>query len=390
MATVELRNICQHFNAKNPSKLNAIITPLMGASRAMKTMDAAGTAGGHNGSFVMEDLNLTIPDGKTLVILGPSGCGKSTLLRIAGGLIVPDSGEVRYDGVEMHNVPPGKRQIGMVFQNYALYPHLNVRKNILSYFLFRKPSPELDREASEKYQRTSELLGVEIEHLLDKMPTHLSGGEKQRVAIGRCITRDPKLFLLDEPFSNLDQKLRDKYRSQLKKLLRHFKLTTVYVTHDQQEALVLADILAVMNTGTIEQVGTPKEIYEKPVSQFVAEFLNFDSDTPAINLLDGSLLSEQFQSFIVGVRSENIELYSGDEDENVLPAEITEIHHVPVKRSTILSATIGPHELSFKTPLNDSLKPGARVRLLLQPYHLFYKESGLRRRGGREKHGMLE
>ncbi len=331
----------------------------------------------------MEDLNLTVPDGKTLVILGPSGCGKSTLLRIVGGLIEPDSGDVLYDGVEMRDVPPRDRQIGMVFQNYALYPHLNVRRNILSYFLFRKPSPELDREAHDKFQRTSELLGVEIEHLLNKMPTHLSGGEKQRVALGRCITRDPKLFLLDEPFSNLDQKLREKYRVHLKKLLRHFKISTIYVTHDQQEALVLADLLAVMNIGTIEQVGTPEEIYANPISQFVAEFLNFDSDTPAIVFLPGGLLSDRFQSFTIGVRPEDIEICSDDDDENALPAEITEIHHVPAKRVTLLSAMVGPHELRFKSLLNDSFTIGAHVRLLLKQYHLFYKESGIRRRGGR-------
>ena len=362
----------------------------MRMSLFMRTTETTGTATGRKGSFDMEDLNLTIPDGKTLVILGPSGCGKSTLLRIIGGLIEPESGDVLYDGMEMHAVPPRDRQIGMVFQNYALYPHLNARANLLSYFLFRKPSPELDREAREKYQRTSELLGVNIEHLLDKMPTHLSGGEKQRVALGRCITRDPKLFLLDEPFSNLDQKLREKYRVHLKKLLQHFKITTVYVTHDQQEALVLADLLAVMNIGTIEQFGTPQEIYEKPISQFVAEFLNFDSDTPAINYLDGGLVSERFQSFIIGVRSEDVALSSSDDNQETLIAEITDVRHVPVKRSTILSARCDAREITFKVPLNADVHVGERTHLFLKHYHLFYKESGLRRRGGREKHGGLE
>src|SRR5262249_3790838 len=139
--------------------------------------------------------------------LGPSGCGKTTLLRIIAGLIAPDSGEVRYDDVDVTEVPPSQRRIGMVFQNYALYPHWSSKTNVLAYFRFRKKTPELDAMARAKYQRTSELLGVELAHLLDRKPPTLSGGEKQRVALGRCITRDPALFLLDEPFSNLDQAL---------------------------------------------------------------------------------------------------------------------------------------------------------------------------------------
>ena len=183
-------------------------------------------------SFRIDDLSLSIFDGETLVILGPSGCGKTTLLKIIAGLIPPDSGEVRYDGVDVDDVPPGDRRIGMVFQNYALYPHMTSRTNVLSYFLFRKKTPEMDAMAREKYRRTSELMGVELEYLLDRRPTTLSGGEKQRVALGRCITRDPGVFLLDEPFSNLDQALREKYRVNLKTLLRQFNISTVYVTHD--------------------------------------------------------------------------------------------------------------------------------------------------------------
>src|SRR5439155_174887 len=197
--------------------------------------------GGRGSPFSMQNLSLRIPDGETVVILGPSGCGKTTLLKIIAGLIPLDSGEVRYDDVDVKDVRPGDRRIGMVFQNYALYPHLNSRTNVLSYFLFRKKTPELDAMAKAKYQRTSELMGVELASLLDRRPPTLSGGEKQRVALGRCITRDPALFLLDEPFSKLDQALREKYRVNLKILLRQFNITTVYVTHDHYEALILAD-----------------------------------------------------------------------------------------------------------------------------------------------------
>ena len=198
---------------------------------------------------------------------------------------------MRYDDVDMSDVPPGDRRIGMVFQNYALYPHLTSRTNVLSYFLFRKKTPELDALAREKYRRTSELMGVELAYLLDRRPTTLSGGEKQRVALGRCITRDPAVFLLDEPFSNLDQALREHYRVNLKILLKQFNITTVYVTHDHVEALILADRLAVMDRGRIEQVGTYQEIYEQPRNVFVAGFLNRHVGTPPISLIDARYLA---------------------------------------------------------------------------------------------------
>src|SRR6185312_7246441 len=193
---------------------------------------------------------------------------------------------VHYDGVDMAQVPPGGRRIGMVFQSYALYPHMTSRTNVLSYFLFRKKTAELDELKRAKYQRTSELMGVELAYLLDRKPTTLSGGEKQRVALGRCITRDARLFLVDEPFANLDQALREKYRVNLKILLKQFSITTVYVTHDHNEALILADLLAIMGRARIEQVGTFQEIYDNPKSVFVAEFLNLHVDTPPISLIE--------------------------------------------------------------------------------------------------------
>src|SRR5437867_3096637 len=246
--------------------------------------------GGQGSTFSIQKLNLRIPDGKTMVVLGPSGCGKTTLLKIIAGLIPPDSGEVRYDDVDVKDVPPGGRRIGMVFQNYALYPHFSSRSNVLSYFLFRKKTAELDALAKAKYQRTSELMGVELAYLLDRKPTTLSGGEKQRVALGRCITRDAALFLVDEPFANLDQALREKYRVNLKTLLRQFDITTVYVTHDHHEALILADRLAIMDRGRIVQTGTYEEIYQRPVNVFVAEFLNLHTGTLPISLVEARLV----------------------------------------------------------------------------------------------------
>ena len=176
----------------------------------------------------------------------------------------------------------------MVFQNYALYPHVASRTNVLSVL----PLPQEDArprraEPGRKFARTSELMGVELAYLLDRKPTTLSGGEKQRVALGRCITRDAAVFLVDEPFANLDQALREKYRVNLKRLLKQFNITTVYVTHDHHEALLLADVLAIMDRGRIEQVGTPQEIYDAPKNTFVAGFLNINTGAPPISLIDG-------------------------------------------------------------------------------------------------------
>ena len=247
-----------------------------------KTLSEAG-----KGSFNIRDVTLRVPDGHTMVVLGPSGCGKTTLLKLIAGLLTPDSGYVLYNDVDMKDVPPGKRRIGMVFQNYALYPHVTSRTNVLSYYLFRKKTPALDALARAKFERTSELMGVELAYLLDRKPTTLSGGEKQRVALGRCITRDAAVFLVDEPFANLDQALREKYRVNLKRLLESSSITTVYVTHDHHEALLLADMLAIMERGQLEQVGTPQEIYEAPKTAFVAGFLNMHTGAPPISLIDG-------------------------------------------------------------------------------------------------------
>jgi ABC-type proline/glycine betaine transport system ATPase subunit len=254
MARIDLLDVCATLRSRERAS-GGLLPPVVAVPDA---------AGARAAEFSIRDLSLSVFDGETMVVLGPSGCGKTTLLKIIAGLIRPDSGAVRYDGLDMAQVRPGDRRIGMVFQNYALYPHMTSRTNVLSYFLFRKKTPEMDALARAKYERTSELMGVELGSLLDRRPTTLSGGEKQRVALGRCITRDPAVFLLDEPFSSLDQALRDRYRVNLKVLLRQFGITTVYVTHDHVEALILADRLAIMDRGRIEQVGTYQELYEQP------------------------------------------------------------------------------------------------------------------------------
>jgi ABC-type sugar transport system ATPase subunit len=309
-----------------------------------------------------------------MVILGPSGCGKTTLLRVIAGLLPPDRGQVFYDGVDLTNLSPGDRHIGMVFQSYALYPQFTARQNILSYYLFRKQTPELDEEAREKFQRTSELMGVELKHLLGRMPGNLSGGERQRVALGRCITRDPVLFLLDEPFSNLDQKLREKYRINLKTLLHHFRITTVYVTHDQHEAVILADEISIMDQGRIVQTGTYQELYESPVSLFVAEFLNLEYETRSINQCDGILLSPAYRGKTIGFRPEDAAL--AENGEGLVRGRVKDVTALPLKHKSVL--TVEARGIDFQLYITQPCEVGDKVEFAIRRFHIFDGKTGKR------------
>jgi ABC-type sugar transport system ATPase subunit len=228
----------------------------------------------------LDDLSLTIQDGEAMAIVGPSGCGKSTLLRVVAGLEEPDEGSIYYDDQLMNDVKPKDRGIGMVFQSYALYPHMKGEGNLSFFFRVRHRT---DEEMMERIRITSEIMGIGFDLLLSRKPGTLSGGQQQRVAIGRCIVRDPSLFLFDEPLSNLDAKLRSSTRVEIKRLLQRFHITAIYVTHDQTEAITLGDRIGVMRAGKIEQLGTYYEIMENPVNAFVAGFLGL----PPMNLLRG-------------------------------------------------------------------------------------------------------
>jgi len=228
----------------------------------------------------VEDFTLSIGNGEFVVFVGPSGCGKSTTLRMLAGLEHVSSGSISIDGRAVNNIHPKDRDIAMVFQNYALYPHLNVFDN-MSFGLRAKrlPRPEIESRTHE----AAEILG--LGDLLKRRPGELSGGQKQRVAMGRAIVRQPKVFLFDEPLSNLDAKLRHKMRAEMKQLHQRVQTTTVYVTHDQVEAMTLADRIVIMNEGRIEQVGTPDEVYKEPASHFVASFIG----SPAMNFAIGEI-----------------------------------------------------------------------------------------------------
>jgi ABC-type sugar transport system ATPase subunit len=229
-----------------------------------------------DGTIAVDDLSLDVGDGEFLILVGPSGCGKSTALRMVAGLEKISAGEIRVEGERLNDVPPKERDIAMVFQNYALYPHMTVAKNLAFGLRQRKtPREEIQRRVSDM----SELLG--LESLMQRRPGQLSGGQRQRVAMGRALVREPKVFLLDEPLSNLDAKLRVQMRAELKKLHHRLAITTMYVTHDQVEAMTLGDRIAVMNDGALQQLGVPQEVYDRPANVFVAAFIG----SPPMNLL---------------------------------------------------------------------------------------------------------
>ncbi len=242
-----------------------------------------------DGTEAVHTVDLRAPDGEFLVLVGPSGCGKTTVLRMIAGLEDPTDGTIRIGGREVNEVPPGDRDVAMVFQNYALYPHMTVAQNIgLSLKIHGVKRDELNR----RVQEAADVL--HLEELLHKRPRELSGGQRQRVAMGRAIVREPQAFLMDEPLSNLDAKLRVQMRGEILRIQKDLQVTTVYVTHDQTEAMTLGDHVAVMRRGVLQQVASPQELYARPVNLFVAGFIG----SPAMNLVEATLSREGDGTFV--------------------------------------------------------------------------------------------
>ncbi|MBC7236800.1 MAG: ABC transporter ATP-binding protein [Chloroflexi bacterium] len=346
----------------------------------------------------LDNLSLTIRDGETMAIVGPSGCGKSTLLRVVAGLETPDEGKVYFDGQDMADVKPKDRGIGMVFQNYALYPHMKGEGNLAFFFRVRhRPSEEM----MERIRITSEIMGIGFDILLDRKPGTLSGGQQQRVAIGRCIVRDPSLFLFDEPLSNLDAKLRASTRIEIKRLLRRFNITAIYVTHDQTEAITLGDRIAVMRAGKIEQVGTYHEIIENPVNSFVAGFLGL----PPMNLLEGWQATEEGelvgelgkvpipkklrpyvspgQKITLGFRSSDATLViegQAPSDGLVLAAEVLNAEPNFAQNYQLVNVQAGKAIFGVQAPLNMPVNTGWQVLVVIDEAraYLFDAESEMR------------
>ena len=234
----------------------------------------------------VNDFTFEIPDGKLIGLLGPSGCGKSTTLNLISGLETPTSGQIFFGDDDVTKLPPENRGVGLVFQNYALYPHLTVRQNILFPLQNLKGEQKLSKEVMlEKAEEAARL--VQIEQLMDRKPSEMSGGQQQRVAIARALVKRPRVLLLDEPLSNLDARLRLQTREEIRRIQRETGITTIFVTHDQEEAMSISDLIVVMKDGVVHQIGKPQDVYDRPVNLFVAKFLG----TPPINVFRGSVRS---------------------------------------------------------------------------------------------------
>lgn len=342
----------------------------------------------------VEDFNLLIGSSEFVVFVGPSGCGKSTTLRMLAGLEDVSSGVISIDGKPVNNVHPKDRDIAMVFQNYALYPHLNVFDNI-SFGLRAKRLPK--EEITTRTNEAADILG--LDELLKRRPGELSGGQKQRVAMGRAIVRKPKVFLFDEPLSNLDAKLRHKMRAEMKLLHQRVQTTTVYVTHDQVEAMTLADRIVIMNLGRIEQVGTPDEVYKHPASQFVASFIG----SPAMNFATGTvtgtgskakLKTDSGESIGLGGRdiAEGRRIQLGFRPEHMMLAKVAKpasghisiSAHItviePMGHETVLTCDAGFGEIVGKYEGEDRFKPSdaANFHIRADRLHYFDLDTGLR------------
>ena len=305
---------------------------------------------------VIKGIDLTIEKGEFMVFVGPSGCGKSTLLRLISGLEEISTGEMLFDGAAVNNVLPSKRGIAMVFQSYALYPHMTVFENMAFGMKLAKAGAQAIKD---RVAEAAKML--QIEHLLDRLPKQLSGGQRQRVAIGRAITRDPRVFLFDEPLSNLDAALRVQTRLEIAKLHHAMdQVTMVYVTHDQVEAMTLADRIAVLRDGKLEQVGTPSELYARPNSLFVAGFIG----SPKMNFLEGDFAARQ-NCATLGIRAEHLEVVAkGDWDGTVVHAE-------DLGSDNYLFVDIGSSEpLIVRLAGKLDTKLGAKVSLRAMPEHL--------------------
>jgi len=337
---------------------------------------------------ILKDVSLSVPDGAFVVLVGPSGCGKSTLLRMIAGLEDINGGTIRIDGKVINDVEPKHRDIAMVFQNYALYPHMTIAENMgFSLRLARRPKAEIESRVEE----AARILGLSA--YLDRFPKQLSGGQRQRVAMGRAIVRSPKVFLFDEPLSNLDAMLRVQMRAELKELHARLKTTMIYVTHDQIEAMTMADVIVVMREGVVEQVGRPLELYDKPANLFVASFIG----SPAMNLLKGKIGTEgAVQHFLTedgtkwpvnavaagavngrgvtyGIRPEHFVLAA---DKGLIEATIKMIE--PTGSETHIVALVGAVQIVVLLRERLDARPGDIIKLDLKPGagHIFDTVSG--------------
>jgi ABC-type sugar transport system ATPase subunit len=353
----------------------------------MARVDIRGVTKAFGDTQVIRGISLDVADGEFCVFVGPSGCGKSTLLRMVAGLEGIDKGEIAIGGRVVNHLPPVDRDIAMVFQDYALYPHMTVRQN-LSFALRMKGMAKPD--VAGKVARVAEIL--QIQELLARKPKALSGGQRQRVAMGRAMIREPAIFLFDEPLSNLDAKLRVDVRTEIKQLHQRLRATMIYVTHDQVEAMTLADRIVVLNGGTVEQVGTPAELYRHPATTFVASFIG----SPAMNLIpcsvrrDGATLHLSIDAqgttlplagdalmagdAVLGVRPEELELC--DPATATLRGSVLVVE--PLGADTMVVVGVGGHHVTVRVKPTTQVRPDQTVGLTVNPlvWSLFDRATG--------------
>ncbi len=335
---------------------------------------------------IIHGVSVAIQDGEFVVLVGPSGCGKSTLLRMIAGLENITAGEIRIGDRVVNNVPPKERDVAMVFQNYALYPHMTVADN-MAFSLKLRGAPQ--SEIAQRVKGAADILG--LGPYLERYPRQLSGGQRQRVAMGRAIVRDPQVFLFDEPLSNLDAKLRVQMRTEIKELHQRLKTTTVYVTHDQIEAMTMADKIVVMHDGIVEQIGTPLELYDKPANQFVAGFIG----SPAMNFLKGKIAVNGNAAFegpmgvklplgnapaqsdgrpaVYGIRPEHFTIADEGAEAEIVVVE-------PTGSETQVFAKLGGEEIVAVFRERHQFNPGDKIRLKpdQRVVHLFDEATGQR------------
>jgi multiple sugar transport system ATP-binding protein len=352
----------------------------------MATVDLRGIRKSFGRVPVLHGVDLSIASGEFLVLLGPSGCGKSTLLRLVAGLEDPDAGEIRIGGREVTDLEPRERGVAMVFQNYALYPHMNVAANMGFALRMAKMDPADIRSRVEK---AAAILG--LTPLLERLPRQLSGGQRQRVAMGRALVRETAVFLFDEPLSNLDAKLRVQMRVEIRALHRRLGVTSIYVTHDQIEAMTLADRVVVMRDGHIEQIGSPLEVYDDPANVFVAGFLG----SPAMNLLPGHIRAGQAvfangsalplpehlrpnasegRPILYGVRPQD--LTPGGSDGLACAVQVVE----PTGSETLIHASLGDEPVCVAVSERTQIATGSTLHLAPRPHRarIFDAQSGVR------------
>ena len=341
------------------------------------------------GTRVVEDLSLEIRDGEFVVLLGPSGCGKTTTLRMLAGLESATSGDIYIGGERVNDVPTQHRDLAMVFQSYALYPHMSIAENIGYPLRVRKIEKN---ERAERVRRVAAML--EIESLLDRKPRQLSGGERQRVALARAIVREPRAYLMDEPLSNLDARLRVQMRGELKRLQHQLGTTTIYVTHDQAEAMTLASRVAVMRKGRLQQFDTPMNIYNQPANRFVAEFVG----SPSMNFVEGKVDGGAFVSdslriplntsqlkelpgqvdLTMGIRPEHVHVLAEPHDEAIAASVyVTEL----MGNETFVFLSVGENRLIARAPADFRAEVESKVwlRLATGKAHFFDRATGDRR-----------